>query len=85
VEHNGHDRLELSKEDNDYFYYYFVPLFPLILDVFMRTEIDVGFFLFFFRCWIFNLNSRVDVVRFIDMGVSKYLDNNMILLYKNLT
>ena len=61
------------------------PFFPLILDVFMRTEIDVGFFFFFFRCWIFNLNSRVDVVRFIDMGVSKYLDNNMILLYKNLT
>ena len=61
------------------------PFFPLILDVFMRTEIDVGFFLFFFRCWIFNLNSRVDVVRFIDTGVSKYLDNDMILLYENLT
>jgi hypothetical protein len=58
------------------FIYYFVPLFPI--DTWCIYENRN-------RCWIFNLNSRVDVVRFIDMGVSKYLDNDIILLYENLT
>jgi len=58
------------------FYFYFAPPFPI--DYWCIYENKN-------RCWIFNLNSRVDVVSFIDIGGSKYLDIDMILLYENLT